>query len=476
MRARKYLLIVMVFSCTCVGLMISRRMLSARAVIPIKGRGWQTVFTETFSTPPSTWTITSTEDGYEWGIVTYTNEVNTMLTMLLDGQGLWAAGGGALGRVHSWPTGTYTNSMVTWARSEPFPLPSRVWEMRLRLRVQNRVAPGDTFFVGLSGDGRDFTGITVTDRLEDWQEITWSTQAYTNAESVWIGLRFQSDEVDVDAGVLVDDLSLELNYGYAVYLPVTLRESEQQLLLPPNTLSTYVDHFDDSTSGWYTGPALRYNNWCRWETDCHEGWEVVAKMAYAGGDYRFFIPHTWHGGGGDVDTWFVWPVETAPLPEFYYPLPDRYCIEARGRFISDAEYQPWWAHWGIVFGATDDLNDVYTFQVNANHDVAALRYYNYIYPGNRQPPGGEEINVEIPINDWAYGDLSYIPTREYNTLKVAVRGRGVAFYVNDILTSVNYVGDIPRDHIGLIGGSWEVTPVDIRVDYFKYDPHCPEAQ
>ncbi len=286
---------------------------------------------------------------------------------------------------------------------------------------------------------------------------------------------FQGGDKRIGARALVDYPSSESDDSHRLYLPVVRNERAPRVLLPPTSLPVYVDHFDDVTSGWYTGPALRYNKWCRWETDCHEGWEVVSEMAYVGDHYRFFIPHTWHGGGGSVDTWFVWPVETAPLPDFYYPLPDRYCIETRGRFISNEEYQPWWAHWGIVFGANENLSDVYTFQVNANHDLAALRYYNYIYPGNRQPLGGEEINVEIPINDWSYGDLSYIPTREYNTLKVAVKGRKAAFYVNGILTSVNVIGDMPRDHIGLIGGSWEVTPVDIRVDYFKYDPYCPEA-
>ncbi len=34
------------------------------------------------------------------------------------------------------------------------------------------------------------------------------------------------------------------------------------------------------------------------------------------------------------------------------------------------------------------------------------------------------------------------------------------------------VPKMPRDRIGLIGGSWEVTPVDIRSNYVRYLAGC----
>ena len=149
---------------------------------------------------------------------------------------------------------------------------------------------------------------------------------------------------------------------------------------------------------------------------------------------------------------------------------------------SSGDYDPWWAHWGIVFGANAEMTEIYTFQINANHNYGALRYHNYTYPGNRQPLDGEEVNVEIPIVPWCEGedghpcDLPLIPTGGYNTVKVAVKGNVVDLYVNGVKLDFGDIIGMPRARIGLIGGSYEVTPVDLRFDYFRFDATCPEAQ
>ncbi len=187
------------------------------------------------------------------------------------------------------------------------------------------------------------------------------------------------------------------------------------------------------------------------------------------------MPLTFHGGGGDVDTWFVWPAEVAPLPDEYYPLPENYCIEARGVFAnSKGDDDPYSAHWGIVFGASDDLSELYTYQVNANERFAALRYHNYQYPGNRQPLSGAEINVEIPIVGWSKDSDAQLVSNRYNTLRIVVNGDTIRLIANGRHVTSAYVSNMPRDRIGVIGGSWEVTPVDIAIDYFKYEPNCTE--
>ncbi len=434
--------------------------------------GWQTVFSDTFMTDALEWTITDTTGGlYSWGTITY---VHSAGTVVVEDRGFWATGGGTAAR--SWPSGTYTNSMTTWAIAGPFTLTQPVEEMWIRFRVQNRVGSGDTLFAGMSGDGTNFSGVTLTETSELWEEVVWTTEAYTSSERVWVGLRFRSDESGVSTGPLIDDLKLAFNLGYRIFLPLVSHEPTPTPMPSPTPLPAYVDHFNDPDSGWYVGPARRHNSWCDVTGRCNSGWEVVAEMSYSEGHYRTFIPLTWHGGG-DVDTWFVWPVERAPLPDVYYPLPDRYCVEARGKFITNEEYQPWWAHWGVAFGINEVRDDVYTFQVNANHDFAALRYKYYVYPGNRQPLGGEQVNLEIPIADWLNTDLpELVPTRGYNTVKVAVRGENVSFYVNGQLVHVRRVRDIPRSNVGIVVGTWEVTPVDFLLDYFKYDPNCPEVQ
>ena len=69
-----------------------------------------------------------------------------------------------------------------------------------------------------------------------------------------------------------------------------------------------------------------------------------------------------------------------------------------------------------------------------------------------------------------------ISTHNYNRLKVVVNGDYVDIYVNDHHLGNVDTGDLPHNRVGLIGGSWEVTPIDIMIDYFKYDPYCPEVQ
>lgn len=435
---------------------------------------WTTVYTDTFETASSVWTVTdNTEGQYRWGIAPYPLETESIV--LVD-HGLWAAGGGAVGQTQTWPTGTYTNALTTWAIAGPFTLTQKVWEMQVRLAVYNDVAPGDEFFIGLSADGANFKGMTATVSTLALQTLSWSTRAYSTSEAVWIGLCFTSDAQEVAAGPLVDNLTLRFNYGGYAYLPSVRRDPLPTPTITPQILPplNYFDGFDNPLSGWYEGAALRYNEWCRYgDVECYARWEEVAFMRYDNSKYRISIPLTWHGSG-NVDTWFVWPAMAAPLPEALYPLPQRYCVEARGLFANmmDEDYQPWWAHWGIIFGANESMTDLYSLQINANHDYAVLYHRNYIYPGARKP-AGEDVNIETPLIPWST-DLPYrIPSHSYNTLKVVVDGKYVDVYINNYHLRHTDIGPIQRGRIGLIGGSWEVTPVEILVDYFTYTPNCP---
>jgi hypothetical protein len=197
-------------------------------------------------------------------------------------------------------------------------------------------------------------------------------------------------------------------------------------------------------------------------------WEEVAYMHYKSGHYSTYIPLTAHGGG-TVDTWFVWPAHAAPLDE---PPAENFCIDARAAVVnSRGDYDPWWAHWGIVFGANEAFTNLYTFQVNQNKDWAVLRYPTYVYPGSRS------TDNETKIIDWSNLDHPEIRTGpRYNTLRVVVNGSKAAFYVNGTKFRTYTIGAFPRDKIGLIAGDWEVTPVEIWVDYFRYDPDCSAAQ
>lgn len=452
---------------------------------PVSGTGNQqgnaVLFSDTFTTMSPLWTVADlVRKDYEWGVVPYSRTVGA--DMVAD-QGFWAAGGGALGVAQSWPSGTYTNGMMTVATAGPFTLAQPVAEVRLSARVLNRIHDaGDQLIVALSTNGSSplpAHNVAVAGDPDAWQEITRSAGPFQTGQRVWVFLLFVSDGSGVDAGPLIDDITLEAIYSHDIYLPVIRRDPT------PTPLPIYVDGFTDPSSGWQTGWVQRFNEYCRSWTECYSRWEDVAYLSYVPDNYRIRVPMDWRGGG-DVLTHFVWPAEMAPIPGLSGQLPDSYCVEARARFANSwGEYQPWWAHWGLVFGANsaqsgDALTEIYTFQINANHAVAMLRYHNYIYPGDRQPTDGTEINVEIPLFRWP-GNASYEywskaeygnATAQYNVLKVYVHGDRADFYVNGQRLGVADIGIMPRAGVGIIAGSFEITPVEVDFDYFRYDPTC----
>jgi hypothetical protein len=243
------------------------------------------------------------------------------------------------------------------------------------------------------------------------------------------------------------------------------------------------DQFSDPASGWHEGWAQRHNvYWKDWWTYINR-MENVAEMSYVNGTYEIYVPMDYRGGG-DADTWFVWPAEMAPLPGG--ELPDAYCIETRARETStSAANQPWWSHWGIVFGADGDSRvdgrptEVYTFQINSHGNLGIVGFHDYIYPGNRGTnPSGP--NYEWPIYRWPGNDETRYWSEDqygsglhnYNTLRVGVDGVQARFYVNGQHVATASIPDMPRDKIGLIGGDFEVTPTEIQFDYFLYDPNC----
>lgn len=460
------------------GLLCAVSLVAARhaTVSRIDQTPWVTVFTDTFTASQPEWTITDrgTIDptGYEWDIAAYTRTVGTDA---VEDHGLWAAGGGITGSQQSWYTGTYTNNMMTLAVAGPFTLSESVADVRLSAQVLNRVATGDSLIVELSRDGKNPpAGATpVPADSDSWQTITRTAGSFHAGEAVWIYLRFVSDGSGVASGPLLDDIILEAISRFDTYLPLVRLDPTPVPTPTPTPIPVYVDDFSDPTSGWYTGWAERYGY------SPVPGIQEVAEMSYDNGHYQIYIPMDFRGGG-NVDTWFVWPAEMAPLPNTQ-PLPDRYCVEARAVFAdASSDHNPWWAHWGIVFGANAARSEVYTFQINADHKVGALRLHNYTYPGNRQPFDGTEVNVEIPIvrwwdnkdNDHWSKDGFGNPSTEYNTLKVEVDGNTARFYVNGTQVASGDISGMPRDRVGVIGGSWEVTDFTIAYDYFRYDPSC----
>jgi len=254
---------------------------------------------------------------------------------------------------------------------------------------------------------------------------------------------------------------------FEVYLPLIATSWRSNL-----PQGAYIEDFDNPQECWILGDALRYNFW----DSKHIGWEVVANFNCVDGELQFYIPLTRHGGG-DVDTWFVWPAVAAPIS--HEELPTTYTLEVSAAFVnSPLGERLWCAHWGIVFAANEDMTDLFTFQINENQSRAIIRYPSYQFPGNNNIryqlnyPPDYDTNREVLIEAWPDYDYPIINIGpEYNTIRVERRGNIVDFYVNDELMLTHEFDYLPNDNVGVIGGSWEVTPIDLRFDYFLYIPH-----
>ncbi len=435
-------------SLALLALLPATRSLGADRSIPT---GWQDLLNESFDAGIGAgWIVTdtSTTDGgeYTWGTTTFT--YTSPITAV------WAVGGGADGSNLDAATDTYPDNVDSWLIYGPLDL-SEVFHAEGHFSFWVDLNDGDRFewcvMTDISDLSEPCSGTSVSGRVNAWITGILSLDGYARTDTpIYLAFHFTSDgDGNTGRGVFVDDVVVRGDYGSHVFLPLIRHD-------PTPTPSAYVDNFDNPSSGWYVGPAYRRNN--NPLPGCLGGKEKVAEMSYLDGHYRMYVFMDCRGGG-NVDTWFVWPAQEAPLGE---ATATDYTVEARGVFANAGPYEPWWAHWGVVFAANSDFTDLYTLQVNANGSFAVLRYPTYNYPGNRS------TDNETPIIWWIDTPIVKL-NPNYNTLRVEVRGDRATFYINDTwVGSETITGLSSMTKVGLIGGSWEVTPVDVRVDYFSY--------
>jgi len=202
----------------------------------------------------------------------------------------------------------------------------------------------------------------------------------------------------------------------------------------------YFDNFSNPSSGWRIASDPLYT------------------LGYQSGEYQIYVPLDFRGGG-NADTWMVQPVVLAPVQP---PSGIPYCVSVDARFASEPG---WWESYGLVFGASADLRQVYKLETNVNGDWAVRKFTNYVFPY-----GGMHADDE-PIIDW-HGEYGWPVNKDQgvNHFKVIVIGTSAVFYINNVL--VDYVTglyDLPSmNRVGVLGGPYEVTPVDSRFDNFMW--------
>jgi len=174
------------------------------------------------------------------------------------------------------------------------------------------------------------------------------------------------------------------------------------------------------------------------------------RRGYVSGHYRFYIDP---GGPG---AWFYQPDALAP----YQPPSNKYCVETSLKF----ERRAYWANMGLIFGANEANTDLYALCMSyASEQVSwfIVRSANYEFPKKACfGPKIAEGTQGTSVNGW-------------NRLQVSVDGNQIDVYVGGIHVAHKTMSGLSSTtRVGLAGGVYEVTPVDIRADYFKVIPNA----
>jgi len=201
------------------------------------------------------------------------------------------------------------------------------------------------------------------------------------------------------------------------------------------------------------------------------GWRIASlplyTLGYINGWYQIYVPLDFRGGGS-VDTWFDQPAVLAPVQP---PSGSSYCVTVDTYFASTPG---WWESHSLIFAASADLRTLYRLETNVNGDWAVSKYTDY-----HMPYGGIHAG-DTAIIDWHEENGQHVAKDQgWNRLKVIVKGTTATFYINGgpPLDYATGLYDLPSlNRVGVIGGSYEVTPVDSRFDNFMWSTDinmCP---
>jgi hypothetical protein len=213
----------------------------------------------------------------------------------------------------------------------------------------------------------------------------------------------------------------------------------------------FFDDFSDPSSGW---PIVR--NLVIEETKSYY------KTRYEEGQYRIMIDP----GGPDI--WFHQPDALAP----YQVTTDKYCVEVRSILAKNQapyvgwDFYPWWANGGLVFGANDANTNIYALCVAVGADSMgwfAVNNPDYKYP---------KLGCNAPGDEERPGEGAGLAYGKWHTFHVGVDGDYIKVWVDGNYKGRFKMGGLSAmTRVGLIGGDYEMTPVDFRFDDFRVTPN-----
>jgi len=222
---------------------------------------------------------------------------------------------------------------------------------------------------------------------------------------------------------------------------------------PESVEVPYFDDFSDSGSGWPKRATEVIP-----ETDTHY------RLRYEDSQYRIMIDP----GGPAI--WFHHPDALAP----YRPPSDTYCVETMMKLEKNRspyegwDFYPYWANGGLVFGANEANTNIYALCVSVGGGdkmgwfIMNNPEYDFPHVGcayQEGSAGGEDAGALV-IGSW-------------HLIQIGVNGDRAKVYIDGEYKgrwTMDGLGGTTR--VGLIGGDYEVTPVDFRFDNFKVIPNA----
>lgn len=227
----------------------------------------------------------------------------------------------------------------------------------------------------------------------------------------------------------------------------------------------FYDNFDNSNSGWLDEEGVMYVD----QYGVRHEW----KRDYKNGQYRLMVEQ------GGPFAWFWHPAAWAP----YKPDTDKYCIETNVKF----QQGNYWANMGVIIGSSDDDEDkmkLYAFCFGRD-DESGLGWFlmykeNYKFPdenaklrGGCSQPTGETIQGFAK----AGGGVRDSTSKDgWNRVRLGIDRDKVKVYIGDHYKGEAGITGDEQDvlsglhnmkYVGVIGGDYELTPIEIRYEYFK---------
>jgi hypothetical protein len=212
--------------------------------------------------------------------------------------------------------------------------------------------------------------------------------------------------------------------------------------------TVYYDDFSDIYSGWPNETKPIKDD----QGDIHSYWH----RRYYNDQYRIYVekPTCW------FCAWFYQPDALAP----YRPPTDKYCVETEVKFEKGA----YWASMGLVFGADEANRKIYALCLSRGGEEDPLggflmRKDDYDFPKR----GCSGPTLKIGVGSDGTNSLGW------RRLQIGVDGDEVKVYMGG-----NYRGQWTMDglssmtRVGVIGGNYEILPVDIRYKYFRVLPNA----